>query len=226
MRFNLIRGVKKVKWRHLMFEILLIVVAINVGLWFNNLNDKGKERKLEVKILREFLVSLESDKNDIFLNIETHKLGVESCSRLLDTVPYKNSETMLRNLGNSNSWTFLLADQSSYESLKSIGFQLISNDEIRRAITKLYNVDYENIAERENNHKRICLNFDEKARNVFQEIQETTSLNESIHQLSKKSFYDLKSLIQSHIIMKKLYEEEIIPIIDDLILKIEAELKV
>lgn len=225
MRFKLIREIEKVKWKHLVSEIALIVIAINVGLWFNNLNDQRKERKLEVKILKEFLVSLKSDKNDIFLNIETHKLGIESCSRLLDTIPFKKKETMLKHVANSYSWTFLLADQSSYESLKSIGFQLIREDEIRRAITKLYNVDYEYIAEKENNHKRICLNFDEKARNLFQEMQNTTSLNESNHQLSKKLLYDIKSLRQSHGTMQQLYEKETIPIINDLILKIETELK-
>lgn len=222
MRFNLIRGVKEVKWRHLVFEILLIVIAINVGLWFNNLNDQRKERKLEVKILKEFLVSLQSDKDDIFSNLETHKLGVESCSRLLDTIPFKEKETMQKILGNSYSWTFLLADQSSYESLKSIGFQLISKDEIRRAITKLYNVDYKNIAEKENNHKRICLNYDDKTRNVLQEI---SSLNKSNYQLSKKLLYDIKSLRKSHESMQKLYEKETIPIINKLILKIEEGLK-
>lgn len=225
MRFKLIRGFEKVKWKHLLSEIILIVIAINVGLWFNNLNDQRKERKLEVKILKEFLVSLKSDKSDIFLNIETHKLGIESCSRLLDTIPLKKKETMSNRLGNSYSWTFFLADQSSYESLKSIGFQLITKDEIRRAITKLYNVDYENIAEIENNHKRICLNFNEKARNLFQEMQNTSSLNASNHQLSKKLLYDIKSLRQSHGTMQQLYEKETLPIINDLILKIETALK-
>ncbi len=64
-------------------EILLIVIAINVGLGFNNFNDQRKARNLEPKILHEFVVSLNSDRKDILSNIKTHKKEIESSFRLL-----------------------------------------------------------------------------------------------------------------------------------------------
>jgi hypothetical protein len=117
---------EKVRWKYLIAEILLIVIAINVGLWFNNLNDQRKARNLESKILHEFVVSLNSDREDMLSNIQTHKKGIESCVRLLNNKT-QSIDTLKSDLGLSYSWTYLIADLSSYESLKSIGFQLIKN---------------------------------------------------------------------------------------------------
>ena len=222
MRFRIQKRFEKVSWKYLISEILLIVIAINVGLWFNDLNDQRKARNLESKILHEFVVSLNSDKEDILSNIKTHRQGIESCGRLLKNKT-DNIDTLKSDLGRSYSWTFLIADLSSYESLKSIGFQLIKNDEIRHGITKLYNVDYKNITEAEKNHKRICNLFDEKIsdiyvvennRAIFKEPNSTTINNLKI---------GLLNLQNSHTNMKNTYEIEVLSNIDDLISKINKE---
>ncbi len=135
------KRIKKVRWKYLISEILLIVIAINVGLGFNNFNDQRKARNLESKILHEFVVSLNSDREDILSNLKTHKKEIESFFRLLKNKT-ENIDTLKSDLGRSYSWTYLVADLISYESLKSIGFQLIKNDKVRHGITKLYNVDY------------------------------------------------------------------------------------
>ena len=214
---------KKIKWKYLISEILMIVIAINVGLWFNNLNDQRKAKNLESKILHEFVVSLNSDKEDILSNIETHIRGIESSVRLLKNKT-ENIDTLKNDLGWSYSWTYLIADLSSYESLKSIGFQLIENDEIRHGITKLYNVDYRNITEAENNHKRICNFFDEKISDIYVLENNKIIFKESnsitINNL-KMSIIDLQN---SHTNMKNTYEIEVLPKIEDLISKIIREL--
>jgi hypothetical protein len=223
MRLRMQKRYENVRWKYFISEILLIVIAINVGLWFNNLNDQRKARNLESKILHEFIVSLNSDKEDILSNIETHIKGIESCGRLLKNKT-DNIDTIKNDLGRSYSWTFLIADLSSYESLKSIGFQIIKNDDIRHGITKLYNVDYKNITEAENNHKRICNLFDEKTselyvvennRTIFKEPNSTTINNLKI---------GLIKLQSSHTNMKNTYEIEVLSNIEDLISKINKEL--
>ena len=217
------KSIEKLKWKYILSEILLIVIAINIGLWFNNLNDNSRARSLETKILNEFLVSLNSDKEDIFSNIETHKKGIESCMKLVKNET-ENLDTIKRDLGWSYSWTYLIADLSSYESLKSIGFQLIKNDEIRHGITKLYNVDYRTITEAENNHKRICNLFDEKIsdiyivennRLIFKKPNATTLNNLKI---------SLLNLQNSHSTMQRIYEIEVLSKVEDLISNINTEL--
>ena len=217
------KGTEKVRWKYLISEVLLIVIAINVGLWFNNLNDQRKASNLESKILQEFVVSLNSDREDMLLNIETHKKGIESCARLLKNKT-ENINTLKSDLGLSYSWTYLIADLSSYESLKSIGFQLVKNDEIRHGITKLYNVDYKTITEAENNHKRICNLFDEKISNIFVVEKNKTIFKEPSSTTINKLKGGLINLQNSHRNMKSTYEIEVLANIEDLISKINKEL--
>ena len=217
------KSIGKVKWKYLISEVLLIVIAINIGLWFNNLNDNRKERNLESKILQEFLVSLNSDKEDILSNIKTHNKGIESCIRLLKNKT-KDIDTLKNDLGWSYSWTYLIADLSSYESLKSIGFQLIKNDEIRHGITKLYNVDYRTITEAENNHKRICNLFDEKISAIYSIENNKTIFREPIYITINNLKIKLINLQNSHTNMKNTYEVEVLSKIEDLISKINKEL--
>jgi hypothetical protein len=223
MRLRMQKGIEKVRWKYLISEVLLIVIAINVGLWFNNLNDQRKARNLESKILQEFVVSLNSDREDMLSNIETHKKGIESCARLLKNKT-ENIDTLKNDLGLSYSWTYLIADLSSYESLKSIGFQLIENDEIRHGITKLYNVDYKTITETENNHKRICYRFDEKINDIYIVENNKTTFNEPNTTIIDKLKLGLINLQGSHKNMKNTYELDVLPNIEDLISKINKEL--
>ena len=223
MRLRMQKSIEKVRWKYLISEILLIVIAINIGLWFNNLNDQRKARNLESKILHEFLVSLNSDKEDILSNIKTHIKGIQSCGRLLKNKT-DNIDALKNDLGLSYSWTFLIADLSSYESLKSIGFQLIENDEIRHGITKLYNVDYKNITEAENNHKRICNLFDEKISDMYVVENNKTIFKEPNSTIIEKFKVKLIKLQNSHKNMKNTYEIEVLHNIESLISKINNEL--
>ena len=223
MRLRMQKRTEKVRWKYLISEILLIVIAINVGLWFNNLNDQRKAGNLESKILHEFVVSLNSDKEDILSNIKSHKNGIESCDRLLKNKT-DNIDTLKNDLGWSYGWTYLIVDLSSYESLKSIGFQLIKNDEIRHGITKLYNVDYKTITEAENNHKRICYRFDEKINDIYVVENNKTIFNEPNTTIIDKLKLGLINLQGSHKNMKNTYELDVLPNIEDLISKINKEL--
>ena len=219
----MLKSIEKVRWKYLISEILLIVIAINIGLWFNNLNDQSKARSLESKILHEFLVSLNSDKEDILSNINTHKNGIESCIRLVKNKT-ENIDTIKRDLGWSYSWTYLIADLSSYESLKSIGFQLIKNDEIRHGITKLYNVDYRTITEAENNHKRICNLFGEKISDIYVVENNRTIFKKPNSTTINNLKISLINLQNSHSNMKNIYEIEVLSKVENLISKINKEL--
>ncbi len=217
------KRIKKVRWKYLISEILLIVIAINVGLGFNNFNDQRKARNLESKILHEFVVSLNSDREDILSNLKTHKKEIESFFRLLKNKT-ENIDTLKSDLGRSYSWTYLVADLSSYESLKSIGFQLIKNDEIRHGITKLYNVDYKTITEAENNHKRICYRFDEKINDIYVVENNKTIFNEPNTTIIDKLKLGLINLQGSHKNMKNTYELAVLPNSEELISIINKEL--
>ncbi len=223
MRLRMQKRNEKVRWKYLISEVLLIVIAINVGLWFNNFNDQRKARNLESKILHEFLVSLNSDREDILSNIKTHKKGIESSVRLLKNKT-ENIDTLKSDLSWTYGWSYLIADLSSYESLKSIGFQLIKNDEIRHSIIKLYNVDYKTITETENNHKRICIRFDEKINDIYVVVNNKITFDEPNTAIIDKLKLGLINLQGSHKTIKNTYEDDVLPNIEDLISEINKEL--
>ena len=223
MRLRMQKRNEKVRWKYLISEILLIVIAINVGLWFNNFNDQRKARNLESKILHEFVVSLNSDREDILSNIKTHKKGIESSVRLLKNKT-ENIDTLKSDLSWTYGWSYLIADLSSYESLKSIGFQLIKNDEIRHSIIKLYNVDYKTITETENNHKRICIRFDEKINDIYVVVNNKITFDEPNTAIIDKLKLGLINLQGSHKTIKNAYEDDVLPNIEDLISEINKEL--
>ncbi len=224
--------VKNIKWVHFTVEVILIVLAINIGLWFSNLNDQRHEKELETRILNELLISLQSDKADITLNIITHKQGIQAGQNLLSQDPVRVDLDFDKEINEINSWTFLLADLSTYESLKSIGFLLISDDDVRRKMTKLYNVGYKNILELETNHKRICQNFELILLNQLVAPNQPTSSTQNEAGTAKspsttltvQQVYIIKQLIQSHSNMKSLYESEILLNLNDLIESIELAL--
>ena len=63
----------KLNWKYLLVEVLLIVIGINVGLWFNNLNEKRILRQQEREVLEEMLISLRNDQEEIAENLEDQR---------------------------------------------------------------------------------------------------------------------------------------------------------
>lgn len=175
---------------------------------------------MEHKILNEFIVSLNSDKEDISSNLETHEKGIKSCERLIGL---DKEQIQVSDFSLSSSWSFLVADLSSYESLKSIGIQLIKNDEIRRNLTKLYNVDYRQITELENNHKRLCYQFEKELGSLIDHSGSNFQLSDSIAMRIKQHQNLINNLKYSHRSMKTLYQHLVLKKVDALLAEIKEE---
>ena len=137
---------KKKKWterlRDFLWEILIIVVAINLTLWFHNWSDKRHDRELE----KDFLIGIKND-----LNIVIQSLNDSSFFR--PTLDYYDSvwvqinehrinkafvDTNSYNLINTSYFAY---DNSRFESFKSSGYlRLIENSTLSRDISRLYTV--------------------------------------------------------------------------------------
>jgi len=137
---------KKKKWidrlRDFLWEILIIVVAINLTLWFHNWSDKRHDRELE----ENFLIGTRND-----LDIVIQSLNDSSFFR--PTLDYYDSvwvqinehrikkafvDTNSFNLINTSYFTY---DNSRFESFKSSGnLRLIENSTLSEDITHLYTV--------------------------------------------------------------------------------------
>lgn len=138
----MIRKLRKVNWAYALGEVFLIVVGVNLALFFNNLNENRKIKKIEIETLHEIKEGLKADLEDIKSNIEGFSMRTKSFGRLIkhldNKIPVDDSlRAALTWLSGS---TMFIANRTPYETLKSRGFNLISNDSLRTAIMKYYDV--------------------------------------------------------------------------------------
>ncbi|MDN5200562.1 DUF6090 family protein [Fulvivirgaceae bacterium BMA10] len=128
-------------------EIVLIVVGILIAVNINNWNERNKSLKLQLKTLKEIKAALLLDVADLRLNIELHQEAIRACGALLEV--FKKDQ----NYHDTLSYYFAKAFWSSrfisksgpYETLKSRGIELITNDDLRNEITDVYDRAYENL---------------------------------------------------------------------------------
>ena len=132
-----------------MGEILLVVLGILIALQINNRNETRKEKKLEIKVLKEMRSNLMSDLEDLRYNIGEDSMTLNSNRIILSFMenqwPYHDSISV--HFGSLPKNSTLVENVSAYENLKTFGFGLISNDSLRSSITDLYAERYPYIDE-------------------------------------------------------------------------------
>ena len=128
-------------------EIVLVVIGILIALNINNWNEEQKREAQEFKMLNELLGNLRMDSLDLSHNIETYRNvsissqyvvdGLQAKAPWQDSMAYHYSRLLVHGLATLNT--------SGYDNLRSIGFDLITNDSIRIALTALHGLEYERI---------------------------------------------------------------------------------
>jgi hypothetical protein len=125
-------------------EITLVVVGILIALSINNWNEDRIKREVEVKMLKELEIALNHDIRNIKINISSYERGNRSLNLIRDELysshPYHDSLSVhfSRSLFNNS----VAPKVGPYETLKSKGLDLISNDSIRQKIIGIYEVSY------------------------------------------------------------------------------------
>jgi hypothetical protein len=126
-------------------EIVLVMVGILLALGVNKWNQSQERSELEYKMLRELRTNLRADSLDHAENIRWYERAVQSAliinNALENRVPWHDS--MSTHFGNIYTHGISTLNVSAYESLKTIGLDLISNDSIRIALTNLHSISYE-----------------------------------------------------------------------------------
>ena len=132
-------------WIYAFGEFVLVFLGILIALQVDNWNQDRRVKNLEKAMLHELLANLNSDLADVELNINRHKRAVVSSEIALAFIdgdePWHDS--LASHYGNLQGGTIFYKNISSYESLKSLGIDLISTDSLRQLITHLYSVSYD-----------------------------------------------------------------------------------
>jgi hypothetical protein len=124
-------------------EIALVMIGILLALQVNNWNNERKQTNHEQKVLKELLLNLRMDSLDHAGNRDWSLDVGASAGYIVDglegRVPWQDSMSL--HYGRLLLHGVATLNTSAYDNLKSIGFDLISNDSIRIALTRLYSLD-------------------------------------------------------------------------------------
>lgn len=125
-------------------EIVLVVIGIFLALQLNNWNAERKEHSKELGLLAEMRSNLQADLKDCRYNIRTNQRLLRGSEAVLkhleERTPFHDSLRI--HYGNLFGSTVLTANTSAFDNLRSIGFDLIRNDSLRRGMTSLYSERY------------------------------------------------------------------------------------
>lgn len=125
-------------------EIILVVVGIFIALQLNNWNADQKRADQELALLVEMRQNLVRDLDDCRGNIASHHRWKRAQEIVLNHLEQQTPfhDSLRYHYGNLFGATQLTANSSAFDNLKSIGFDLIRNDSLRREITALYSERY------------------------------------------------------------------------------------
>jgi len=146
IRYDLMEKNKTGKYfKYAIGEILLVVIGILIALQINNWNEQRKEADFELQILNSFKESLGTDLTDIDYNINIHKRGLRAADSILNL--FKSSTTiqedsLARLFSRVMLPTRFVHSTSAFESLKSKGVNIISNNDLQKKIVDVYDSQY------------------------------------------------------------------------------------
>ena len=134
-------------WIYGLGEFVLVFLGILIALQVENWNQDRQDRKLEQVLLSEMLSELKADQEDIEYNTRVQRQLLNSNRVVLgfmkSNLPWHDSlGTHFTRLMGGSIFDF---NASAYESLKTIGIDLIRNDKLRQKITKVYTVRYTHV---------------------------------------------------------------------------------
>ena len=126
-------------------EILLVVIGILIALQVNNWNESRKERLAEQKILKEILIDLEFSKEDLIRDIDINKENLKSAEKLKQILLDRKNigDSIIYLMNDSYYATQFYPRTTGYQSLKSKGLDLITNDSLRKSIIGLFDFAFE-----------------------------------------------------------------------------------
>lgn len=148
IRFNLLAHDKFRNYAlYALGEILLIVSGILIAITLNNLNTRAKERQAEVQFLHDIQEDLQKTMKDLNWDLERHTFRLVRTDKILNNLIFSQGyqDSLFHNLPDLARDFQLYPKMGAFESLKSVGLSLISNDNLRQQITDLHQLEIERI---------------------------------------------------------------------------------
>lgn len=125
-------------------EIFLVVVGILIALQVHNTNENRKQRIEEIKILKEIKNNLITTKNTLKNGIMGDSIYINSNKIIIQHLTYDLPfhDSLIQHFYGFPNWTGIKIASSGYETLKSKGLDLISNDSLRMNIITFFDITF------------------------------------------------------------------------------------
>lgn len=126
-------------------EIVLVVIGILIALSINNWNEGNKRKSQERDLLLQMKRNLEADiLQEKYPNLVLEN-AMNSTNIVLDYLEQRKTykDSLDYHFGWIPAYTIHMTNTTAYENLKTIGFDIISNDTLRENYQKLYSFNYE-----------------------------------------------------------------------------------
>ena len=123
-----------------MYVIVGILVAFSLDDW----NGNRKAQNTELSILNELISGLELDSINLNFHIDLHNQAIQSCEIVLKALNEleEYNDSLAFHFAAVHYYTVFASTRGAYESLKSMGFERISNKSLRLEVINLYDQWY------------------------------------------------------------------------------------
>lgn len=132
---------KDINFKRALGEILLIFIGVTIAIWFDNWNNDRINTKREVEILKELDGDLDFLIDRLKLKIHDDSLALASGQIIYNDL-ISNSKDYNDSLDRHYACFYVFSvpgiKKTAFETMKSVGIDIITNDTIRTAIIDLY----------------------------------------------------------------------------------------
>lgn len=127
-------------WIKYCFEVLVVTIGVLFAVFINNWNENRKNKQTELSILEELVQELQSDLGTLQCNIDKHTKAKESCKIILSILEENGeyTDSLAKHFAATHYYTVSFSKRGAYESLKTMGFETISNEDLRIRLIDLY----------------------------------------------------------------------------------------
>ncbi|MFD2917932.1 DUF6090 family protein [Psychroserpens luteus] len=196
IRYNLIETGKTTKYfKYAIGEIILVVIGILIALQINNWNEAQKSREQERQVLLEIISDLQytNDNCEYVIHGRENNLNrtIYSQKAIIDIIDTnkKYHDSLGVYFRASNAYDEVDFKTSGYQSLVSVGTDLVQDTEIRSAIGKFYT---STISETKEAFDEVKLDFHDYMIDYFREKFTSENINSAIKPMHPNDFESLK----------------------------------
>ena len=176
-------------------EIILVVIGILIALQINNWNENQKKVKREIQLLKEIQGALAKDASAVFgytKTLEIPENAIKNILKELDNNTYSDSlNSSFADALWRSEWP---TNDAAYETIKSEGLTIISNDTLRQDIIKLYEQTHPLLHTLEKNFFMDHQQFLQHCSKLFDNVSFIRLNNESIFGRSSSKPHSIQEL--------------------------------